>query len=255
MRTHAALAALFALFALLSLAVLPVHVEAGGCPGASPVGLALIAPGAPIPLADGAPLLQVVAGTRPREQRGRAGRDLFAPLLVRGPGAIGQPDHRELAPGVHRLTSERFRAGPYRVAGIQSGGAVRFTSSASAPLPAPQVTSARRVVDTSMTGISLRGGRSAPPLITVTLTLGSAPPSEAGWLLLYPPGTGTDGRALNLSRVDTAATRVSFRQTHSQRCGPNLPLMGVPNAGNEIAAAWLTPTGRLSPISRRVQVR
>lgn len=228
------------------------HAAAGACATFGTLALELVDPGAPITLApDAGPLVvHAMGGERLTRAQLARQRDVFAPLRVRGPGAP-RVTPRQIAPGLHRLEAS-YRPGRYRVTGIQAGGVVDLVPGTPPALEAPALASARLVVQTSSAGSSFpRGGPTTTRTLEVTL---SRPAPAGAWrLLLYPSGSSPPHSALSSVGTAPGRTSAAFVQgTGSNRCGPNLPQGGVPVVGAEIAVAWLTASGRISPLSNRV---
>lgn len=231
----------------LGLALAPTPtVQAGACAFYASVALELVDPGGPIPLApDAGPIVVHTIGEE-RLPAGQRQPDPFARLRVRGPGAP-HVTTRMIAPGVHRLEA-RYRAGRYRVTGIQRGGPVEMVVATPAPLDPPAIASARLVVTSTP---AFRGGTTTTRTLEVTL---SRPAPAGAWrLLLYPPGSDASRSALHSVEVAAGATTARFVQSAGgRRCGPNLPQGGVPVVGSQVQVAWLRADGRVSPLSNAV---
>ncbi len=230
------------------------RAAAGACATFGSLALELVDPQAPITLApDAGPLVVHAMGTErlTRAQLARQ-RDVFAPLRVRGPGAP-RVTPRQVAPGIHRLEGT-YRAGRYRVTGIQGGGVVDFVPGTPPALAAPALATARLVVQRG-TRFAGSSGRLPATTRTLEVTLSRPAPTGAWRLLLYPPGYEPSRGALHAAPVAPGHPGAAFVQGDgSNRCGPNLPQGGVPVVGAEVAVAWLTAGGRVSALSNRVAV-
>ncbi|MCB9593762.1 MAG: hypothetical protein H6719_13595 [Sandaracinaceae bacterium] len=250
-RTLGALGVALATLALAAWSLPLSTASAGACAQFGTLGAELVDPGGAIPLGpDAGPLLRVVLGER-RVDRSQMARfaDPFRGLRVAGPGSPSVR-RRQVAPGVHRVVGA-FRAGTYRVTGIQGGGRVRFDHSTPAPLPAPGLTSAR--VATSEVPRDPRRGGGTTTFRTLTVTVSPASPPGAAWLLVYQGPATPERTALHAAPTQPGATTFSFTQGRTGgRCGPSLPSGGVPNPDSELTAVWLGPDGRVSSSSAAI---
>lgn len=248
------LAALVVSLSVLGLAAVAPRVRAGACGSFGTVALELVPPGGEIPVdPEAGPLLRQVVG------RGRApvsglglggSRALFEHVSVRGPRGVVAVDEREIAPGLHRLTGA-FRPGVHRIRGVEGDASVTFAASHPSPLEPPALAGAAHRTTTSGLGAGIGSSRGRPrPSESVEVTL-SQPPPRGAWMLLLYAGGGDParGRAINAIEIAERGTSYTFHRGNSSRCGPNLPLGGVPAAGGPVTVAWLTRTGRLSPAS------
>lgn len=240
---------------ILIFAIAAPRADAGACGSFRSTALALVPPDGDVPLdGESGLLVREVAGGVASGPRSPGPEVLLERVRVVGAGGPVRTTVEPIAPGLRRL-SGRFRAGVHRIRGLGAEATVRFVTRPPSPLAAPVVVDAQHhrgtggPTDLGAIGI---GGRGWQPTPSVTVSLGAPPPPGAWMALLYVGPVEHRGAAIHAIELGAGATRVGFTQQRSPRCGPNLPLHGVPAAGGELRLKWLTRHGRLSPSSGAV---